>query len=90
MKSIYLEIYGKVQGVYFRLSTQKKAEQLNLVGWVKNRADGSVEAFAQGEEAALKQLLVWCHQGPPLAYVDHVEVLWGQQEEARTSFEIIR
>lgn len=90
MKSVYLEIYGKVQGVFFRLSTQKKAYELDLVGWVQNRADRSVEAFAQGEEESLQKLIEWCHQGPTHARVDKVEVQWSTEEKEYTSFEIIR
>ena len=90
MNSVILEIFGKVQGVYFRLSTQKKAKELELVGWVKNRCDGSVTAFAQGEEANLKKLIAWCHQGPPLARVDQMDIQWSIREKEHTSFDIIR
>ena len=90
MNSVGLEIFGKVQGVYFRLSTQKKAKELDLVGWVKNRSDGSVAAFAQGEEATLKKLIAWCHQGPPFARVERVDIQWSTREKEYTSFDIIR
>jgi len=69
-----LRITGCVQGVAFRASTITAARALGLAGWVANRADGSVEAVAEGDEAGIAALIRWCHHGPPAARVDHVEV----------------
>jgi acylphosphatase len=69
-----LRITGRVQGVAFRASTVTVAQALGLAGWVANRADGSVEAVAAGDEAEVAAFIRWCHQGPPAARVDHVEV----------------
>jgi len=69
-----LRITGRVQGVAFRASTITAARVLGLAGWVANRADGSVEAVAEGDEAEVAALIRWCHHGPPAARVDHVEV----------------
>ena len=69
-----LRITGRVQGVAFRASTVMTARALGLAGWVANRADGSVEAVAAGDEAGIAVFIRWCHQGPPAARVDHVEV----------------
>ena len=69
-----LRITGRVQGVAFRASTVTAARALGLAGWVANRADGSVEAVAEGDEAEVAAFIRWCHQGPPAARVDHVEV----------------
>jgi DNA polymerase-4 len=69
-----LIISGKVQGVYFRLETRKAALQAGVDGYVKNRADGSVEAVFQGPTQAVDQMVAWCHQGPPAARVDQVTV----------------
>jgi acylphosphatase len=63
-----------VQGVWFRASTRERAEQLGLVGWVRNRADGSVELEAEGAAAAVEAILAWCRGGPPGARVDAVDV----------------
>lgn len=60
---------GRVQGVGFRASTVARARQLKLTGWVRNRADGSVDLVACGEPAALAQLERWLWQGPPGAEV---------------------
>ena len=69
-----LHITGRVRGVAFRASTVATARALGLGGWVANRADGSVEVVAEGDDAALTALVCWCHHGPPAARVDHVEV----------------
>jgi acylphosphatase len=70
-----LHITGRVQGVAFRASTVATARALGLRGWVANRADGSVEAVAEGDDTAVVALVRWCHHGPPAARVDRVEVL---------------
>jgi acylphosphatase len=69
-----LRFTGRVQGVAFRASTVTAAQALGLAGWVANRADGSVEAVAEGDEAGMAVFIRWCHQGPPAARVDHIEV----------------
>ena len=75
MKSnVHVIISGRVQGVWFRASTKQKAEQLGLTGWVKNTNDGNVEAVFEGEEKFISQMIDWCHKGPPLSKVNHVEV----------------
>lgn len=63
-----------VQGIWFRASTKDKAEQLGLTGWVKNTPSGNVEAVFEGEEERIKDMLDWCHRGPPLAKVENVAV----------------
>ena len=69
-----LHITGRVQGVAFRASAVTATQALSLAGWVANRADGSVEAVAEGDEAEVAAFIRWCHSGPPAARVDHVEV----------------
>ena len=69
-----LRITGRVQGVAYRASTVTIAHTLGLAGWVANRADGSVETVAEGDEAGVATFIRWCHQGPPAARVDRVEV----------------
>lgn len=67
-------ISGQVQGVFYRSSTQQKAQLLGLTGWVRNLRDGRVEAVACGEDDQLARLESWLYQGPPMASVDHVEM----------------
>ncbi len=74
MTRAHLVVQGRVQGVYFRQSTQVEAERLGVRGWVRNRRDGSVEVVVEGEPAAVDALVAWCHQGPPMARVDAVEL----------------
>lgn len=68
-----LLVRGLVQGVGFRHALRREAERLGLRGWVRNRADGSVEAVACGAEQALDALERWARRGPPAASVDAVE-----------------
>jgi acylphosphatase len=69
-----LVIRGIVQGVGFRHATRGEARRLGLRGWVRNCADGSVEAVALGDEAQLDALERWARRGPPAARVDSVVV----------------
>ncbi len=77
-------VSGKVQGVFFRASTVRVAEQLQLLGWAKNLPDGRVEVLALGELAAVGQLGEWLQQGPPRARVDAVEASELDPEIYRT------
>ena len=80
-------VRGQVQGVGFRMSMYYAATRLGLVGWVRNRRDGSVESLAQGDEATLKEFIDWAHKGPGLSQVDSVEVLEGTPDNY-TQFQI--
>lgn len=74
-------ISGKVQGVWYRASTQNQALKLGITGWVCNSPNGEVEAFICGEEAALSAMQKWLGVGPLLARVDHVEVVEVDYQE---------
>ena len=65
---------GRVQGVWYRATTQRKAESLALDGWVRNLPDGRVEVVAAGPQAAVAELCGWLWTGPPRARVETVEV----------------
>ncbi|MFO7762779.1 MAG: acylphosphatase [Wenzhouxiangellaceae bacterium] len=65
-------VSGKVQGVFFRASTQRKARALDITGHAVNLEDGRVEVLACGDEQALSDLQAWLHQGPAGAKVEHV------------------
>ena len=69
-----LVIRGLVQGVGFRYSLQREALRLGLVGWVRNRRDGTVEAVVCGPESAVHSMVAWAHRGPPAARVESVDV----------------
>ncbi|MFZ6053002.1 acylphosphatase [Halocola ammonii] len=74
MEAREIWISGVVQGVFFRKSTQEKAQSLDLKGWVKNLDDGRVQAWAEGESEKLRQLEKWLHKGPDRAEVDLVKI----------------
>jgi acylphosphatase len=61
-----------VQGVFFRAATQRAAMDFNITGWVRNIADGRVEAVFEGEDENVDKMLAWCHEGPPAARVEKV------------------
>jgi acylphosphatase len=67
-------VSGRVQGVFFRDTCERVATGLGVRGWVRNRADGSVEVVAEGSRDAVSELLVWCRSGPPRARVDRVDI----------------
>ena len=78
--SHHLKIYGHVQGVFFRESMCRKAQQLVITGWVKNCRDGTVEAMIQGAPESVSAMLEWVRTGPELARVEGVEISAGSGE----------
>lgn len=73
---LHAVVQGRVQGVSFRYYTQRRANELNLSGYVRNRWDGTVEVVAEGPRADLEQLLSFLHAGPRAAFVTEVETEW--------------
>ncbi|WP_332899392.1 MULTISPECIES: acylphosphatase [unclassified Haladaptatus] len=82
-------VSGKVQGVYYRANTRDKAQELGVSGWVKNLADGRVEAVFEGDESEVDALIEWCHTGSPAADVTSVEAEYKSPENV-SGFEIKR
>jgi acylphosphatase len=66
-------VAGRVQGVYYRASTQKQARSLAITGFARNLPDGRVEVLAIGEKSAVEKLVAWLWQGPPASEVTGVE-----------------
>jgi len=66
-------VHGRVQGVWFRGSTEAEARAAGLAGWVRNRPDGTVEAVFEGTPEAVAALLAFCRRGPRSARVDRVD-----------------
>lgn len=87
MISRRLRIRGLVQGVYYRESMRQRAQELGITGWVRNRADGSVEAVVQGEAADVERLIAWARCGPPAARVDGLEIQTADEELRHSAFE---
>jgi acylphosphatase len=73
-------VHGSVQGVFYRAWTVETARALGITGWVRNRADGTVELLAMGTDAAVNALVQHLHQGPPAARVERVEVAEAEAE----------
>lgn len=73
-KRLVAIVRGDVQGVGFRWFVEREAARLGLEGWVANRADGSVEVVAEGDEDSLSQLLLQLWEGPPGSAVSDVDV----------------
>lgn len=89
MRTIRMIVKGKVQGVYYRASAKKIAEQLIITGWIKNLPDRNVEIKATGSEELLQKFIDWCRQGPPAAVVQDV-IVEDIQEERFTEFRILK
>jgi acylphosphatase len=83
-KRYHVWISGRVQRVYFRANTLKRASILGLTGWVRNLPDGRVEAIFEGETIATEQMLDWCRKGTPPARVDNLD---AREENTTGEFE---
>ena len=86
---VHLIIEGRVQGVWFRDATRREAASLGVFGWVKNRPEGTVEVVAEGSEEDIKQLVSWCHHGPPAAEVHHVHETREKWQGEFSSFNVV-
>ena len=69
-------VRGRVQGVFFRDETRRRARSLGVTGWVANRSDGAVEAVFEGSRDAVESMVGWCGRGPSGARVDDVQTTW--------------
>jgi len=87
VKTLRLVIHGRVQGVFFRDSMRREAQNLAVAGWVRNRSDGAVEAAVHGEPAAVDALVRWARRGPQRAQVKRIEI--ELDDGSYTSFEVI-
>lgn len=77
VKTAYVAITGRVQGVGFRAWTERQARQFGLAGWVRNRSSGAVEAAFRGPDEAVDRMIAACWSGPPGARVEGVETVAG-------------
>lgn len=89
VKAIHISVDGHVQGVGFRYFVKEKADMLNLVGWVRNRYDGSVEIEAQGEEQDLQELLTTVQTGPSRSMVTNFKYEWLSTSPTYSQFSIL-
>jgi acylphosphatase len=80
-------VHGMVQGVFFRDTTRRQAEQSGVAGWVRNNPDGTVEAVFEGPEADVERLVRFAQKGPSGAQVERVEI-FGEEAEGLSGFAI--
>ncbi len=90
MKRLLALVYGRVQGVGYRIFVRDIATRLGIVGYVRNLPDGSVEVEAQGTPEALETLVARLHEGPMGAVVREVVLHWLEPTDAYDRFEIRR
>lgn len=85
---LHATIHGRVQGVSFRYYTLRRARDLKLTGYVRNKADGAVEVKAEGPRRCLEELLSFLRVGPRAAVVTDVDVSWPEPANSLDSFEV--
>lgn len=85
----HLLIIGRVQGVAYRAFAREEATLRGVVGWVRNRDDGRVEAEVEGEQAMVDAFIESLKHGPPLARLDHVEIQWMTANGQDTRFSVL-
>ena len=87
--SVLVEVYGLVQGVFFRDSVLRQARELEITGYVRNLPDGrTVEVTAEGERNRLEKLIDYLRVGPSRASVDRLDVSWSDYTGNYPRFEI--
>lgn len=74
MASKHLVVRGRVQGVFYRASACQRAGELGVVGWVRNRGDGTVEMVVEGDDEAVASMVAWAGEGPSHAVVEGIDV----------------
>ncbi|MGV3624482.1 MAG: acylphosphatase [Archangium sp.] len=90
LRRVHLVITGLVQGVSYRASTRDEATRLGVKGWVRNLANGDVEAMAEADGAVVDRLITWCKRGPEEARVEEVKVTEAAVDTPFTAFEVRR
>lgn len=89
MKSrIHIFVSGKVQGVFFRENTKKKAAEFELSGFVKNLQNGKVEAVFEGEKEKIEKIIQWMEKGPKTAQIKNIEINRQNYQGEFKNFEI--
>jgi acylphosphatase len=88
-KAIIATVTGRVQGVGYRYAVVREAQELGLVGWVRNVTDGSVETWAQGDEPNLEQLVAFMRRGPRQALVRSVDIVSVNPDPSLQGFAVL-
>lgn len=79
--------HGRVQGVFFRDSTRRRADAMGVAGWVRNRHDGGVEAVFEGDSGGVEALVEYCRRGPGRSEVERLEVT-EEEPEGLSGFQV--
>jgi acylphosphatase len=87
--SAHLFVSGKVQGVFFRVTTRDEATKRRVSGWVQNLSDGRVEAVFEGEREYVTEMIEFCRRGPSGAKVTRTDVQWNEYVGEFKSFQIL-
>jgi acylphosphatase len=82
-----VKVHGRVQGVFFRDATRREAGRVGIAGWVRNCADGTVEAVFEGDEDAVQRIVDWVRKGPGHAEVERVDVS-EEEPEGLSGFDV--
>ena len=90
LSRVHVFVSGRVQGVAYRYFVERRAAEIPVTGWVRNLRDGRVEIMAEGEKADLESFLGFLRQGPRMANVDDLDILWedyrGEYKDFRIEF----
>lgn len=87
-QAVHIIVHGDVQGVGFRAFTQRRAQSLGVVGWVRNVYDGTVEIWAEGPAARLEPFIQTVRQGPPGGFVERLDLHRRPAKGEFTSFQV--
>jgi len=85
---VHIFVSGKVQGVFFRENTRKKAAEFGLSGFIKNLQNGKVEAIFEGDKEQIEKIIQWIKKGPEMAQVEDIEIDWQNYQGEFRNFEI--
>ena len=90
MKTVHLEITGKVQGVFFRAKAKEVAKIHKISGWIRNTDDDKVVALITGEDGDVEEFILWCKHGPEKAKVKNVIITYKKEVKIFDAFEVVR
>lgn len=88
IKHVKIQVYGRVQGVFFRDTTRRVAKRLNLTGYAKNMLDGTVLIEAEGSLEKLNELIKFAKVGPKWGKVDKIDIKYSDRIENYSNFKI--
>lgn len=86
----HMYIHGNVQGIGYRYWMRSQARKLGLTGWVRNLSDGRVEAMVDGSKDKVEEIIIKCKQGPMLAGIKHLDIIWEKTKGEFEDFTIVK